>query len=91
MHASPDLILHNGRIMTLDPSRGEVSAIAPENGTIVTHGTGEEIPRLATVQTSTVDLRGKRANPALVDDADRKPEVRTAVARGEINTTKEAP
>ncbi len=35
---APELILHNGRITTLDPARAEVSAVAIAGGRITATG-----------------------------------------------------
>ncbi|HKZ72427.1 MAG TPA: amidohydrolase [Steroidobacteraceae bacterium] len=62
-----DLILHGGRITTLDPARPEVSAIAVRDGRIVAAGPDREILAQRTSATRVVDLQGRRAIPGLND------------------------
>lgn len=62
---APELILHNGKITTLDPARPEVSAVAMAGGRIMATG-GEEI-LAADAKAARVDLRGRRVIPGLND------------------------
>ena len=64
---TPDLILHNGRITTLDPARSEVSALAIADGNIIATGTNDEISALATNDTPRIDLKNRRVIPGLND------------------------
>ena len=62
---TPDLILHNGKITTLDPARPEATAIAIKDGRILaTRGEGEFTPGPLT---KVIDLQGHRAIPGLND------------------------
>lgn len=62
---APDLILHNGKITTLDPAKPEASAIAIKDGRILaTGGEGEFTPG---PQTKVIDLQGHRVIPGLND------------------------
>lgn len=63
---APDLILHNGRITTLDNTKPQVSAVAMCEGRITACG-GEEILATATDQTRRIDLHGRRVIPGLND------------------------
>jgi len=62
-----DLILHNGRITTLDRSNPEAQAIAIRDGRVVQAGSDREVLALATEQTVLVDLGGRRVIPGLND------------------------
>ncbi len=67
MMTTPDLILINGRITTLDPARPEATAIAMSDGRIAAVGSDDEIMRKATDGARVVDLRGRRVIPGLND------------------------
>jgi len=61
-----DLILSNGRIITLDePGRAE--ALAVSGGRIAALGSAEELRALAGEGTETIDLRGKTVLPGFID------------------------
>jgi predicted amidohydrolase YtcJ len=62
----PDVILHNGKIATLDPASPEVSAISIRNGRIQATG-GPELSKSAGPQTHVIDLRSRRVIPGLHD------------------------
>src|SRR6266571_6682369 len=63
---TPELILHNGAITTLDDIRPQVSAVAMADGRITATG-GEELLGSAQKSTRLVDLRGRRVIPGLID------------------------
>ncbi|HWI41115.1 MAG TPA: amidohydrolase family protein, partial [Verrucomicrobiae bacterium] len=63
---SPDLVLHNGAIATLDPARPAVSAVAITDGRISAVG-GEELLSTAGGDTQRIDLKGRRVIPGLND------------------------
>ena len=58
---APDLILHNGRITTLDPKHPEASNIAIKDGRIVGVDDAEEYQRGP--DTEVIDLQGRRVIP----------------------------
>ena len=62
-----DLILHGGRITSLDPTRTEVSAIAIGAGRVLATGTDAEVLVHRRDTTRVVDLQGRRAIPGLND------------------------
>jgi predicted amidohydrolase YtcJ len=62
-----DLALVNARIRTLDPQRPAATALAVCDGTIVAVGDDDDIRRLASADTRTVDLDGAAAVPGLID------------------------
>jgi len=63
---APDLLLHNGKITTLDDVRPEVSAVAIADGRIIAMG-GEELLATAGNGTNRIDLKGRRVIPGLND------------------------
>src|SRR6266550_2193516 len=64
---SPELILINGRIATVDHSRPFAEAVAIQNGRFISVGSNQEIIRLRASNTETIDLGGRTAIPGLND------------------------
>jgi predicted amidohydrolase YtcJ len=64
---TPELILHNGRIATLDPLNPEVAAVAIADGQILDTGDERTILKLAGSQTQIIDLKGRTVIPGLND------------------------
>ncbi|MFS8046604.1 amidohydrolase [Rhizobium sp. BR 314] len=62
-----DLILLNGRIYTVEPSRPWAEALAVKNGRILAVGSNTEIEALKGPETRLVDLAGKMAMPGFID------------------------
>lgn len=62
-----DLVLHNGRITTLDRANPEAQAIAIDKGRVVQAGLNGDILALATDGTTKIDLGGRRVIPGLND------------------------
>lgn len=67
MSLSPDTILLNGKITTLDKKKPEVSAIALAGGMVFATGSDKEIRALAGKKAKIIDLKGKRVIPGLND------------------------
>ena len=65
--AEPDLILRNGRVLTLDPARPEAEAFAVREGRIVAVGADADILRGRGRETRIVDAGGRAAMPGLFD------------------------
>ncbi|WP_109124480.1 amidohydrolase [Dyella sp. C11] len=65
---SPELILHNGRITTLDRGRPEAQAVAVADGRFVAVGDNTEVMPLAGTRTRIIDLKGQRVLPGLIDN-----------------------
>jgi len=63
----PSMILKNGRITTLDPSKPNAAAVAIVDGRFVAMGDDKEVMKLATPKTQVIDLGGRRAIPGLFD------------------------
>lgn len=64
---SPEIILRNGKITTMDPQRPEASSVAIAGSTFCAVGDEREVMARATPQTKILDLRGRRLIPGLVD------------------------
>jgi predicted amidohydrolase YtcJ len=64
---SADLILHNGKIVTVNPSFDIEEAIAIRGENILAVGKDETIQALAGPDTRTVNLKGKTVIPGLID------------------------
>jgi len=62
-----DLILINGKIITVDARDSIAQAIAIHNGKIVTVGSNEEIRKRAPKDARVIDLHGRTATPGLID------------------------
>src|SRR6187455_568444 len=66
--AAPDLILSNGKIITVDDTFSIAQAVAVRGDRIVAVGTNQAINRLAGPNTRRIDLRGKSVVPGFIDD-----------------------
>jgi hypothetical protein len=62
-----DLILRNGKIITLDSNQPEVHTIAIRNGRIIAVGTNAERASLQGPSTRVIDLAGKLAIPGFIE------------------------
>ncbi|HET6328648.1 MAG TPA: amidohydrolase [Planctomycetaceae bacterium] len=62
-----DLILHNGKITTLDRNKSEVEALAVSGGRVAAVGRNSEILALRGAKTQSIDLGGRRVIPGLND------------------------
>src|SRR5512139_2857347 len=63
----PDLILHHGKIVTVDRDFSVREAIAIRSERIVAVGSSDEILALKGESTKLVDLAGKMVLPVLID------------------------
>jgi predicted amidohydrolase YtcJ len=63
-----DLILSNGKIITVDERFTIAQAVAIRGDRIVAVGTNQEIARLAGADTRRIDLRGRAVTPGLIDN-----------------------
>jgi hypothetical protein len=64
---SGDLILINGKIITVDEKDSIAQALAIHNGKILAVGSNEEIRKIAGKDARVMDLRGRTATPGLID------------------------
>lgn len=78
MSDTPDTILRNARITTLDRRNPDAEAIAIAGGRVLRVGSDDEIMRLAGSDTEMIDLRGRRVIPGLNDS-------HTHLIRGGLN------
>jgi predicted amidohydrolase YtcJ len=62
-----DLVLTNGRVVTVDDARPEAQAIAVSGDRIEALGTSEEIRRLIGPKTRVIDLQGRLAIPGFIE------------------------
>lgn len=62
-----DLILHHGKIVTVDPRFTIAEAVAMRGDRIVAVGPNAEVLKLADTNTKQVDLSGKTVLPGLID------------------------
>jgi predicted amidohydrolase YtcJ len=64
---SSDLILINGKIITVDAHDSVAQAIAIHNGKIIAVGANDEIRKRAPKNARVIDLHGRTATPGLID------------------------
>ena len=66
-HCTPDLILRNGNIVTMDTALPHVAALAIAGDRIVAVGSDAEIDALAGPATRVIDLAGALVLPGFCD------------------------
>jgi hypothetical protein len=64
---SADLVLHNGKVVTVDDRLGTVEAIAVRGDRILAVGTNDEVSRHVGSRTRVIDLDGRLAMPGFID------------------------
>lgn len=64
---APDLVLHNGKIVTVDSDFTVQQALAIRDGRITAVGTDADVLKTAGDQTQRIDLQGKTVIPGLID------------------------
>jgi len=62
-----DLVLINGKIVTVDPENSVAEAVAVKFGRIMAVGRNEEIETLISSETKVVDLHGRTVLPGFID------------------------
>jgi predicted amidohydrolase YtcJ len=65
--AAPDLIYHNGSVVTMDGNETITEAIAIGGNNILATGNNQTILKLADSSTEIIDLRGRSVLPGLID------------------------
>jgi predicted amidohydrolase YtcJ len=63
----PQLILHNGNILTIDPQQPRVEAVAIADGRFLAVGSNDEVLGLATARTKKIDLSERTVTPGFID------------------------
>lgn len=61
------LLIHNGAILTMDPSRPQVEAVALQHGVVVAAGSTSDARAALTGAVDEIDLAGRFACPGLID------------------------
>src|SRR5580700_1686431 len=64
---SADLVLRNGRLVTLERSGGDAQALAARGGKIVAIGTNQMVAAFTGPSTRVIDLRGRLAIPGFIE------------------------
>ena len=64
---APDTVLVNGKILVVDAPFSTRSALAVRDGRVLALGSDEEIRKLASRTTRTIDLQGRTVIPGLID------------------------
>ncbi len=64
---TPDLVLHHGRVITVDSADRVLEAIAIAGNRIVAVGSNDDILALAAANTRQIDLGGRAVTPGLLD------------------------
>ncbi len=64
---SADLVLRNGKIVTVDEKPPVVQALAARGGKIVAVGTDDSIAKLIGEKTKVIDLKGQMAMPGFIE------------------------
>ncbi len=65
--SSPDIIIHNGQILTMEQSPAQVEAIALQGEYIVAVGSESDILTMASANTQFIDLEGRTLLPGFND------------------------
>jgi predicted amidohydrolase YtcJ len=63
----PDLVLLNGRVLTIDPGLPSAEAFAVKNGRFVAIGSSADVRRLATRNTAIIDAGRMTVTPGFID------------------------
>src|SRR5262249_20744314 len=64
---APDMILHNGKVLTVDANFTIAQAVAITGNKISAVGTNDDVLKLAGPNTQKIDLKGRTVAPGLVD------------------------
>jgi predicted amidohydrolase YtcJ len=64
---SADLVLLNGKILTMDSENAEVDALAIKGDTVIALGSDEDIQSYVSENTEVIDMKGMLAVPGLID------------------------
>ncbi|MBD3664950.1 amidohydrolase [Sulfitobacter aestuariivivens] len=64
---TPDIIIHNGKLMTFDTTQPDAQAMAMVDGTITGVGSDAEIKAMAGIRTRMIDAKGGTVLPGFID------------------------
>ncbi|HEU4402062.1 MAG TPA: amidohydrolase [Candidatus Polarisedimenticolia bacterium] len=64
---TPELILHNGRFVTMDAALPRAQAVAVAGGRFLAVGADAEVLPLGTTRTKRIDLAGRTVTPGFID------------------------
>lgn len=64
---SADLVIVNGKVVTVDDNQPEAEAVAIKGDKILKVGTNDEIKKLANSSTKTIDVEGKLVIPGIIE------------------------
>lgn len=64
---APDMILHNGKILTVDSNFSTAEAVAISGNKIAAVGKDQDVMKLAGPNSKVIDLKGKTVVPGLID------------------------
>jgi len=64
---TPELVLYNANIITMDPALPRAQAVAVAGGRFLAVGANDEVRPLATALTRSLDLEGRTAVPGFID------------------------
>ena len=88
-HAAPcmdaDVLVRNGKIVTMDAERNAFSAMAIRDGRILAVGTDAQLEGCASARTRVVDLEMRTVLPGLIDVHTHALEWTKTILRGEID------
>src|SRR6266404_1546846 len=62
-----DLVLHNGKILTVDAGFSTAQAVAISGNQIAAVGSNQDVLKLAGANTQVIDLKGRTVIPGLID------------------------
>ncbi|MEN9894205.1 MAG: hypothetical protein RIR97_57 [Pseudomonadota bacterium] len=68
MTQTADLIIENGRILTLDPENPRVQALAVANGRIIAIGSNDDMAHLRGANTKVIDAKGNTVTPGFSEN-----------------------
>ncbi len=62
-----DVVLYNGKVVTVDARESVVEAAAVKSGKLLSVGSNEEITALIEAETKAIDLKGRTMIPGFIE------------------------